>query len=394
MRYTQIAELVNDMTKEYIGQEATPLQEDLSNVVDIGGAIFDVAGFDIIGKSLVDRIGKVKMMERVYSPRFKSIYKDGWEFGSIMQRVYIDELPEAEQNQSYLLEDGQVYETNKFTAIKWYAKYYNGKETFDVPISICDKQIRSAFQSPQDLAAFVSFIENQIETTITVKLDKMIMATINNAVAETFYDLDSTAAATGNYSGKTGTRAVNLLKLYNDTLPDSATPLTPEEFLRTPEAIRFSVKIFKDYLDKLPVLSTQFNVMGKPRFTPYDRMKVYAYAPFINSADVYLQSDIYHNELTEIPFTYEKTPFWQNAGDYSFDVATSIDVKTGGNGHEVKASGILMVLADEWSMAVCCEDPRTTSHYVASAEFTNYWHKQEAMYVNDLSQPLIVFFVA
>ena len=224
--------------------------------------------------------------------------------------------------------------------------------------------------------------------------DEVIKSEIDNAIAETFYDLDSDSAATGDYSGKTGTRAVNLLKLYNDTLPDGVEDLPPEEFLRTPEAVRFAVKIFKDYLDKLPVLSTQFNIMGKPRFTPYDRMKVYAYAPFINSADVYLQSDIYHNELTEIPFTYEKTPFWQNAGDYSFDVATAIDVKTGGNGHEVKASGILMVLADDWSMAVCNEDPRTTSHYVASAEFTNYWHKEDAQYINDLSQNLIVFFVA
>ena len=162
MVYNQIASLVNDMTNEYIGAEAVALQDDLTNVVDVGNDILNTMGFDIIGKALVDRIGKTQMMERVYSPRFKSIYKDGWEFGSILQRVYIDELPDAEQNESYLLEDGQVYETNKFVSIKFYAKYYNGKQTFDVPISIADRQLRSAFKSPSDLAAFVSFIKLSI----------------------------------------------------------------------------------------------------------------------------------------------------------------------------------------------------------------------------------------
>lgn len=411
MKYSQIADIMNDMTKQYLGEEHEIVQNDLSNVVTIGKDLADAQGYDIINKALVDRICNVMYMNRIYTPVMKSIYKDSFEYGNIQNRIYIDELPEAQDNATFQVQDGQAVDQDKVTTIRWYSKSYSDKDAWEVPITIFDYQIRSAFTSAAELAAFVSFIESQVMTSISVKQSEAIMACINNFVGEIFYDLDSTAAGTGDYSGVSGSQGVNLLKLYNATLPAGETPLTKYQFMKSPEAIRASIKKFKDLMDDLPVLGTKYNLLGKPRFTPHDRMKVYAYAPFINSAAVYLQSDVWHNELTEIPFTYEKTPFWQQNAprliedatthqmrplteEEIFDFQTSISIKTGETNHEVKASGILMIIADDWSMAVSSENQRTTSHYNAHGEYTNYWHKQDARYLNDLSQNVIVFFVA
>lgn len=98
MKVSQVYELVNSATKEYLGETAV-LNEDLSNTVDFGSALFDATTVDNYVKTLVDRIGKVIFVNRPYSGYAPKVLMDSWEFGSVLQKVNA-KLLEATENES------------------------------------------------------------------------------------------------------------------------------------------------------------------------------------------------------------------------------------------------------------------------------------------------------
>ena len=212
------------------------------------------------------------------------------------------------------------------------------------------------------------------------------MRTINNMIGETLYNAD----ATGKYGNNSFTRAVNLLKLYNDKFNKT---LSSADCLNDMEFIKFASYIISLYKYRMSKMSKLFNVGGKDRFTPEERLHTVLLSDFSKSADIYLQSSTFHNELTELP-NYESIPYWQGSGtNYSFTSVSNIHVNTASN-NEINASGILGVMFDEYALGVTNFERWVTSKYTASADFTNYWFKVDAGYFNDLNENFVVFYVA
>lgn len=391
MNVEQIYQLTNTIAQELLGTEAV-VQEDLGNVVELGQQFENVAGLDNYVRSLNDHIGRMVFVDRVYTGRAPSVLMDGWEYGSIMEKVSAD-LPQAQENETWDLQGGQVYEQDTFYKPVVSVSFWNQRTTFEVPISITERQVKSAFSSVTQLNAFISMIYTAIANAMTVRMDGLIMRTINNMTAETIANEYMGGEGPIALSSKSGIRAVNLLYLYNNRAGAPTTDLTADEAITDPGFIRFASLTMRNYADYMSVMSTRFNVMGKERHTPADRLHWVALSAFINAADVYLQSDTFHEDYTRLP-NAETVPFWQGSGtDFSFASAGAIDVKSA-SGNEVKASGILAVMFDTFALGVTNMDRRVTTHYNAKAEFWNEFHKYDAGYFNDLAENFVVFFVA
>lgn len=390
MLMTQVYEILNTITTEILGEEVI-VNEDLSNVVDIGRAFENLDnGLDNYVRRLQDHIGRMVFVDRVYSGRAPRVLMDGWEYGSILEKVRAA-LPEATENESWNLQDGASYDPNIFTAPQISVKFFNKRVTFEIPISITEKQVKSSFSNATQLNAFYSMIQTAIENSMTVKLDSLIMRTINSAIAETIYS-EYTGGA-GSYDDSTGVRAVNLLYMYNETLPESATPLTAADAIHDPDFIRFASYQMALYSDRLAVISTLFNIGGTEKFTPKDRQHFVMLSEFKRAADVYLQSDVFHDEFTRLPDA-ESVTYWQGSGiDYAFESTSAINVTTADN-HTVSLSGILGVIFDRDTLGVANLDRRVTTNYNPKAEFWNEWHKSDAGYFLDLDENCVVFFVA
>ena len=390
MLMTQVYEILNTITTEILGEE-TVVNEDLSNVVDIGRAFENLDnGLDNYVRRLQDHIGRMVFVDRVYSGRAPRVLMDGWEYGSILEKVRAA-LPEATENESWNLQDGASYDPNVFTAPQISVKFFNKRVTFEIPISITEKQVKSSFSNATQLNAFYSMIQTAIENSMTVKLDSLIMRTINSAIAETIYS--EYPSGSSSYDDSTGVRAVNLLYMYNETLPESATPLTAADAIHDPDFIRFASYQMALYSDRLAVISTLFNVGGTEKFTPKDRQHFVMLSEFKRAADVYLQSDTFHDEFTKLPDA-ESVTYWQGSGiDYAFESTSAINVTTADN-HTVSASGILGVIFDRDTLGVANLDRRVTTNYNPKAEFWNEWHKSDAGYFLDLDENCVVFFVA
>lgn len=387
MEIKQLYELVNVATEEALGKGVV-VNEDLSNVVDIGKAIFNANSMDKYVKSLVDHIGKMIFVNRVYRGSAPTVMMDSWEYGSVLQKVSTG-LPEATINESWELENGQSYDQNIFYAPKGVTvKFYNKYITFEVNMSFTEKQLWTAFSNREQMNGFVSMLYTSVENSMTVKLDELIRRTINNMIAETIYaDYEG-----GDLSEKSGSKAINLLYLYNSTVNAGGTPLAKAQAIYTPEFIRFASYMIKLTHDRMQTMSTVFNVGGQPRFTPADLSHIVLLSEFASGADAYLQSDTFHNELTRLP-NAERVVYWQGSGtNFAFDEVSKIDVTT--ENAEVSTDGIIGVMFDRWALGVSNVDRRVTSNYNARAEFFTNYYKYEAGYYNDLNENFVVFFIA
>lgn len=383
MTVAQIYNIINPITKEILGETAV-VNEDLSNIVDVGKELFDATEVDNYVKSLVNHIGRVIFVNRPYSGSAPSVLMDGWEYGSVLEKISA-ELPEATENESWELTDGASYDPNIFYKPKVSAKFFNKKVTFEIPMSFTERQVKESFSNAAQLNGFLSMLYNAVDKSMTIKIDSLVMRTINNMIAETLHDFNNK----GDYTD-TGVRAVNLLKLYND---DKGTALTAEKSIKDPDFIRFASYIMGLYMDRLSKMSTLFNIGGKDRFTSRESLHVILLSDFAKASDSFSMSSTFHNEFVALP-KGEIVPYWQGSGtDYSFNSVSSINVKIA-SGDTVNAKGILGVMFDRDALGVTNLDRRVTTNYNPKAEFFSNWYKFDAGYFNDMNENFVLFYVA
>lgn len=387
MRVEQIYELMNASTSEVLGRTDI-IKEDLSNVVDVGKEIIAADAVDSYVRKLANHIGKVIFDSRVYKGNVPSVLMDSWEYGSILEKIQAD-IPEARQNESWNLKDGEHYNQDIFHQPKVSAKFFNSKVTFDIPVSFTEMQVKQSFSNAEQLNGFLSMIFNSVEKAMTINTDNLVMKAINNMTAETLAtDLDDGAGGI-DYTG-TGVRAINLLALYNGRYEKS---LTPEASINDPEFIRFASYMINLQKNRMTKISELFNVGGKPRFTPEEDLSIVLLNDFASASNVFLNSNTFHKELVQLP-GHEIVPYWQGTGTgYKFEDVSKISVKTP-TGKEVTTSGILGVMFDKYAVGVANLDRRVTTHYNAAAEFYNNFYKMDAGYFNDLNENFVVFYVA
>lgn len=394
MNVKQIYILVNTVSGEVLGNTKL-VHEDLTGLVDLGNEVFNQNAVDNYVKSLVNHIGKVVFVNRPYSGKVPSVLMDAWEFGSVLEKISAD-VPDAEENDTWNLQDGKEYKQDVFHKPTVTAKFFNSKVTFEVPVSITERQVKESFSSAEQMNGFLSMIYSAVDKSMTIKTDALIMRTINNMIAET---LDADKAAFGwvqttnekvNYSIASTVRCVNLLKLYNDK---TGAQLTAAAAITTPDFIRFAAYVMGLYSDRLQTISTLFNVGGKERFTPKDVLHTVLLSDFAAAAKAYLYADTFNSENVLLPQA-ETVASWQATGkNYAFENTSKIDVKSA-SGANVSVSGVLGVMFDRDALGVTNLDKRVTTNYNAKAEFFNNYFKFDAGYFNDTNENFVVFFVA
>lgn len=375
MKVEQVYEIVNDTTKEIIGSEELIATADNNKIVDVGETVIGSSNMDNYVRSLVDHIGRVVFVNRPYEGNTPSVLMTGTEWGAITEKIKYNGLPEAEENDTWELQDGVSYDPNIFTKPNVSAKFFSKITTFDIPMSFAQKQLKSAFSSAGQLTAFFSMIENSIAKSFTLKQDSLVMKTIGNFIMHSHSDL-------------TGNRYVKLGTMYRSKFSKET---TGENLLYDPEFIRFASMVIKRYAKRMTGISTLYNEGGNVRNTDMKYLHMVLHNDFTAAADSYLQSDTYHEEFTKLP-NAEVVPFWQGSGTaFGWSDTSAVKGIPTGSNSAVTVSNILGVMFDRDALGVCNLDRRTTSNYNGKAEFTNNWYKFDCGYFNDFDENFVLF---
>lgn len=379
MQVKQIYELVNFAQKSILGEQSV-LEEDLSNLASLGDELSDPKNIDNYVRSLVDQIGKIIFVNRPYASSIPSVLMDSWEFGSVLEKVTGD-LYDAEENEEWELQDGAVYDQQQFYKPVATAKFYNTKVTFEIPISITRKQVKESFQTAEQLNSFISMIYNDVDKSMTVKIDGLVMRTIDTAIGHVLKN------------GK-ATQKVNLLKLYKVDHPE--TTLTAATAITDPEFLRFATLKLKLTANRLSKMTRLFNTGGKARFTTKEYLHTILLNEFKEGAGVYLYDANGQFNTDNIKLIDAETvPYWQGSGeDYSFAETSKVNVKLP-DGNVVNQSGILGIMFDRDAIAVCNHTREArTAPFNAKGNFYNTYFTTDNSYIIDTNENIVVFYVA
>lgn len=378
MQVTQIAEIVNQTTAEVTGTEALQTV-DLNEVVENGAEVLDNDKLiDNYVKNLIDHIGKVVFVNRPYTGSTPSVMMDSWEYGAILEKIQYEGLPEAEDNDTWDLQDGKSYDPNIFYKPTVSAKFYSERRTFDIPMSFAQRQVKSAFSSAAQLQAFFAMIETAISNGMTVKMDSLVQLTIANAIATVYSNRVSNPVQ---YYG--------LVTRYVAATGDST--VNASNALVKPEFTRWASMEMKRVLARMKKLSTLFNAGGKYRHTPADRLHLILHSDFTAAAEAFLYSDTYHDEFVKLPKA-EEVAFWQGSGTgFGWSDTSKIIVKPRDMNDSVTVENVVGIAFDRDALGVSNLDRRVTTNWNAKAEFTNNWYKFDAGYFNDFNENMVVF---
>ena len=384
MKVKQIATILNTVINpEQIGETAV-VNEDLSNIVDVGKALTASGtfgeNFDNFTKALIDQVGKVVFVDRVYTAQGPNLLRDSWEYGSVLQKVRCD-LPDADDNKTWSLADlanGSTVDPFVITKPTVKAKYFNSKTTFEVPITLAEEQVKEAFKSPTDMNRFMSMIENRVLMKRALCTEAMSKRTLNNLIAQKIHAKSN---------------VVNLLKDYNTAYTKTltaATCLSDQDFLKY---CAKTIMMYKKYIGEASML---YNNDGYVTFTPEDRLEFTVLSEFSKDLQVYMYADTYNKEFVQLD-GYSEVAYWQGSGtNNAFNEISKIDVKAltaDGTEFTVSQTGVVAVMYDRDAAAICNENARVTSIYNPKAEYWNYFYKYDCAYMNDTAENCIVFII-
>ena len=270
---------------------------------------------------------------------------------------------------------------------------FNVKDTFQIPISIVEDQVKSAFSSREQYIAFVTGIYTAVNNSIKIRLEQMAKRAVNNMIYATFDDAVGNGDLDVQGSDAGNARYINVLFIYNDKFNKS---LTAAQAIHDPDFLRFFSYLLYLTSDRMREVSQVFNIKGETRFTDKEDQNIFVLSEVAKALDVYLYADTYHEEYTKLP-GFESITAWQgilgSGGYYDFEADSKIDVKNDAAQYQTHhaCEGVIAVIFDREAVAVTNEKAKVTSAYSARGDFTTYYYKNELGLLNDLSMNCVVF---
>ena len=372
----QIYTLVNETAKESMGEKAIAVK-DVSSLIALGDSVLSSASdTENFLNTLVDRIARTVFSVRRYESDTEGMVRHPFEFGCIVQKIYVD-MPEAKQNNSW--EIGKEGYTPVFApVIKPTAKQklFKGITTWEVDVTIPDYMLRTAFLNETSMATFIDAIFTAMDNMITLALE-------NNA------NLTRASFIARKLKGGKPCGAINLLREYN-TLTSAS--LTVESAMMNAEFLAWASRAINLWVKRMSKMSVLFNEEGYKRHTPKDKIVVNLLQDFTSACDTFLGANTFHDELVKLPM-YDSVAYWQGAGEsFDFNDTSAIKVKID-ESNTIEKKGIIGIVYDYEAMGVTLNERRSTSERNNHDEYTNYYNKANIGYFNDMSENGIVFYL-
>lgn len=403
MNANQIYSIVNSALSQSRGAAAVSVT-DTSDLVSLGKTMFQEGWQNDFLSALTDVIGKTIIVNRPYSSRVKGIIKDYFTFGAALRKLDVEPL-EAEGDQSWTwatsadpdgiggTNDGYqagIFIIKKPTVTQ---SLYVNMSVWDFEVTVPDVQLRSAFHSAEEMAAFVDAIMTALNNSITESVD---------AVARLVYATFAAIRITETFgTGATHTLAINLLEDYNTKFADVLTaPLTADVALGNTDFIKYATNVINLTSKRMQDMSVIYNSQGKKRFTPKENQVLTLNSDFVTAYESYLQADTYHNEMVKLG-EYEEVNFWQGSGT-AYGDNTDINVLTPAFAiasetaaeHTVSATGVIGMLTDDRTLGVTVYDRYSAVERDNLKRIAQYKEAANIGFYIDRGENGVVFFIA
>lgn len=378
--WNQLSTVLNAVSAQALGETA-PAVVSTVDMVSLGNAVLSSsANVDAWVGALLDRIGRTITSMRAYdAPNGDPLVKKPFEFGAILQKIYVD-IIDAQDDVSRKI--GTSGYTPNFAPIykpDVKQKLFNKLNAWEFPLTIPDNLVKTAFVSAENMQAFIDSCFLALDNSLALSLENA-----NNLVR---------ATAIGSVLNGAGQNAINLLAEYNAI---ASTATTIDGCLYDDGFLRYSAQRILNVSRYMRNMSRIWNAEDFARHTPPEMQIVTLLSKFASSENVYLRSDVFHDEMLALP-RFNEVPYWQGSGtSYDFDDISKINVTipTASASTTVNQSGILGVIHDVETMGTTIDQRRTVSQRNDLGEYTDYVSRANIGYFFDPSENIAVFYVA
>lgn len=373
----QVYTVLNAVAKQQYGKDAITVT-DTSSMVALGDKVLSSnADKDAFMGVLADRIGKTIFSMRRYEDIDQNVVKHAFDFGAILQKIYVG-LPDLEaDNQWNIGEEDYTPEYAPVLKPDARQKLFSNRNVFQCSITVPDNILKTAFVGPVEMAVFISAIFMSQENRLQVAMEALI-----NLCRAAFI------ARKLNAGSKCG--AINLLARYNTQFNQK---LLAADCLYNQDFLRYASAQISMWTNRMRKMSTLFNDEGYLRHTPTSDLVLTVLDDFASLTGSYLQADVFHQELVALP-RYNKVAYWQGSGDdFDFASTSSISVKLNST-TTVSQSGVIAVAYDYEALGVMIESESSETQRNPRDKYTDYYHDVARGLFNDMSENGIVFYVA
>lgn len=385
---------MNDTTGDRADGVNVPLlAEDLSNLTEVGTAIanLDADQFKDFKKGIAMGIGKIEIIDRVYTADTFGIVKDDVTYNGALERICAKALAKIQPSHANNLVYGTSYLDGKYYGVDLSALVWTDENAnFKVPYSIGYEDIKARFTDEAWVIKTIDAWRNMVHTTIEVHL-KGIADTLILRVIKECKTLNNKVALVTEFNNYFG---------YIDN-PYTWTDIKADKDLMA-QFVGFwtlAISIVKDGFTKF---QSKYNDGTVPTFTPSDKIRFIGLTEFINDMSYFGRVNIRHNEL--LPQEKISTTLsWSSEGDAKLpllDVTSKfidggITVEggkiTGNKDDAVMYENVVAVMYDEDMIGVRTTLNKIGIEPVDAELFTTYHHHFSVSQYCDLRGNAVVF---
>lgn len=396
---TDVYTVINAMSAQMYGD--TALQAvDTTTFATIGENMLRT-GYESTLNALSTVIGRSIMAIRPYRSRFNIIMADDMRFGQILRKIsFFATTFEASEDwntdiNAETLKDGKTVDHYKIK--KQYPLEINfvGNKVLQTHITRFRKQLRQAFHSEADFAAFYEGLAIEVNNDIETKKEAEARLLMLNHIGAVYSSTNTNMKVnlTAGYNAEKGTQfttAQILTEHYKDFL---------EYFVSTVKKISTLMEDRTSLYHLTPAKNDDNgNKLVLPRHTPREFQKLVLNKNFIIDSESRVLPEIFNDNYLKLD-NYESVMYWQSPAEpYKINVKpNTFDLATGQSKNATKAVVMDKVIGvlfdrDALNMNIHNEDVTTTPINAAGDYYNIYWHWAKN-YNDDLTENSVIFYM-
>lgn len=386
----QIFTIVNEVALQAMGSK-TMAVVDNAGLVALGNTVLgsnDTKNNFI--NALTDRIGRTIVSFRAYHSHFPDFERDSIEWGNILQKLKIG-MPNAEEDQSYNLEDGTSIDMYKINKAKVNQLLFSTETPWQTHITVHLDELEKAFVDYSAMGAFISGMFGEVQNRIELAMENLSIDCVNNYMAEMI-----------KRKVERPSRVINLVTDYNTAMGLATTEaLKPKDALNTPAFLEYVVRRINTISSTMEYMTsgmyndtafaggdTQNDIYS--RHTPKSEQRMMLHIDLVNSLKTNVNSKAFNMKEVAIDLDFKTVPFWQ-----SIKTPDGINVKPASGGTAIVQSSIMGILFDREAMGTFKKKYTSlTSPINAAGKYYNVFYHMIEMYYNDLTENAVVFLLA
>lgn len=384
--FNQLSTVLTSIVKQATGQAVlTPV--DTASFVSVGNTAL-LAGYDKLATGISQVLQRTIFSIRPYYRKFAGLEADSRRWGAITRKLSIVDK-DFEDATRFELVDGQtppsMFSVRKPLVLQ---ENFYGANVFDKAVSIYRDQLDQAFTGPDQFGEFLAMVMGNISDMREQAYENMARATIGNLIG-------------GIVETDNGNQQVHLLTEYNDQTGlslDEETVYQPANFAPFMKWVYARVaEIAARLTERTSIYHT--NVTGKVinRHTPYDRQKVYLYAPTRYQIDSRVIADTFHDSYLRFADT-ETVNFWQSIDTPDTINVTASYLKDDGTIGTAESAAtiekVFGIIMDEDAAGVqFFNEWAAPTPFDARNGFYNDWYHWTIRYWNSFTENAVVLFM-